>query len=158
MIANHLFGFCTQCIHSWFLIIIWQKPVIRQHRKQKKNYYCVLTFLCNSLMGAKWVLCHVSKCAIVSTQLQSDKVALESPLKKYSKVLSGHQITPACLNGLVRGKKQCLHLLLLLLEEWCQDCHLLSDKNICVDWGRVEADISFVWPTELCHQTQSVSH
>ena len=48
-------------------------------------------FLCNSLMGAKWVLCHVSKCAIVSTQLQSDKVALESPLKKYSKVLSGHQ-------------------------------------------------------------------
>ena len=84
-------------------------------------------------MGAKWVLCHVSKCAIVSTQLQSDKVALESPLKKYSKVLSGHQITPACLNGLVEGKKQCLHLLLLLLEEWCQDCHLLSDKNICVD-------------------------
>ena len=40
-------------------------------------------------MRAKWVLCHVSKCAIVSTQLQSDKVALESLLKKYSKVLSG---------------------------------------------------------------------
>ena len=85
-------------------------------------------------MGAKWVLCHVTKCAIVSTQLQSDKVALESPLKKYSKVLSGDRLARASewqWPAWNEGKRQAVPL--LLLEEWCQDCNLFSDKNISVD-------------------------
>ena len=44
-----------------------------------------MLLLCSFIVCESRFYCHDIKCAIVSTQLQSDKVALESLLKKYSK-------------------------------------------------------------------------
>lgn len=116
---------------------IWRWDIIKyQSRNFKKSTYITKTFMKVTFGEAanKFLMCLISK----------SKKTFQSQLKSLSKT---HL---RCFEKSGRNSEEWEEEVWVSIKKWCQDCHLLSDKNICVDWG-LEWDTSLLSSEEeLC--------